>query len=67
MVAYMKLMATLTFSVYCHMIRHVTLGPRFVEAVGDNDDCLLMTWERSEICPSVFNTEEIHCKTQKTT
>ena len=43
MVAYMNLMATLRFSVYCHMIRHVTLGPRFVEAVGDNDDCLLMT------------------------
>ena len=67
MVAYMKLMATLRYSVYCHMIRHVTLGRRLVEVVGDNDDCSLKAWERSEICPSIFTTEEIHCQTQKTT
>ena len=67
MVAYMNLIVTLRLSVCCHMIRHVTLGLRFVDAVGDNDDYSLMTWERSEICPSIFNTEEIRCKIQETT
>ena len=58
-------MATLRFSVYCHLISHGTPGPRFKEVVGDNGDCSLMALEMREICPSIFNTEEIHCKRQK--
>lgn len=45
------------------MIRHVTLGPRLVEVVSNNDDSSFMARKKSEMCPSIFNIEEIHCKT----